>query len=328
MLRDKDPRFKNLEIKTGIMLGAALAGIIVILILIGIEKDVFTKKYRVYFVSPSGAGFNEGMPVKLSGFKIGRVKDMELTDDARVKITMEINSRYGLREGAKAGLSKEGFIGDSYIDVTKGSPAGRPLGEGAMIPYERAGGVEELVESAKPILSEVRDIIHYVNDPEGDMKALLGNMRELTTELRETRLAFDETITKSGALIDNLDKRSAPVLLSAERAMRNLEGASSRIEPVLLRIEGITGKAEAAMEKLPATAAKIDGIAGDIKLLTGTLPDEAPRLKEMLQNADAAINDARTIANGVKKSWPVRLMVPPVKEPSLVPLDSDPGRKD
>lgn len=121
---DKDKRFKNLEIKLGVMVLVAIIGIAVVFVLLGLERDIFTPKYRLRFVTESGSGFVEGMPVKLSGFKIGRVRSTELTEGANVLVTIEINKRYQkwIRADSKVHLAKEGYIGESYIEVTTGHP--------------------------------------------------------------------------------------------------------------------------------------------------------------------------------------------------------------
>lgn len=329
-LKDKDRRFKNLELKVGVMAALAVFAIIFLIAAIGVQKDIFTKKFHLYFVSESGAGFTEGMPVKLSGFKIGRVKDIELTDGARVKVAAEINKKYDrwVRDGSKARLSKEGFIGESFIEITTGKPEGKLLADGDMIPFEKAGGVEELVAEAKPILTEVKEIITYINSPEGDIKQTLGNIKELTSELKETRSTLDAAIRdtgdaakKAGGLIDNINKKTGPVMDSAESAMKNIDSFTGRLEPLMIRIEKIAGSAEAAAERLPSTMEKLDATVQNVKELTSTLADEGPRIREILANSETASRDGQKIVKGVKESWPVRLMVPPVKEPVLIPLD-------
>ncbi|MBI1911322.1 MAG: MCE family protein [Deltaproteobacteria bacterium] len=322
-IKEKDSRFKYLEVKVGIMALIAIIGIIILIVLVGREKDLFTPKYRLHFVSMSGTGFTEGMPVKLSGFKIGRVKSIELTDDAKVKVTTEINKKYErwVREGSKARLSKEGLIGESIIEVTVGNPAGKVFADGELIPFEKTGGIEELVEEAKPVLEEVKEIIHYANSPEGDIKQALGNIKDLTAELKETRKTIEITLKKTNNLIDNVNSKTAPAADSALKIMKNLEGVSERIGPVMTRIEGITVKADTVAEKLPATLDKFEKTVNNIKNITDTFAGETPRMREMLINADDTLRDGKTIMRGVKQSWPVRLMVPQPKDPGLVPLD-------
>lgn len=323
-IKEKDPRFKNLEIKIGVMVLAALAGIIVLMVRIGMEKDLFTSKYRVSFVSPSGSGFVEGMPVKLSGFKIGRVRRIELTEDAKVKVTAEINRKYEkwIREGSKAQMSKEGFIGESYIELTMGKAGARVLADNDTVPFERAGGIEELVEEAKPILKEVKEIIHYVNSPDGDIKLMLGNIKDLTAEMRQTRKEIDTAVRSANRFVLDMNSRTNEALDGANRSIKNIEALSLRLEPVIKKAESIAVNADEAAVRLPRAAQKIERILDDVSAVTGPLSNEAPRIKKILGDAQETVAGAKAVTKGVKESWPVRLMVPEPQAPGLVPLDS------
>ncbi|MBI5641894.1 MAG: MCE family protein [Deltaproteobacteria bacterium] len=323
-IKQNDPRFKNLELKTGIMVAVAVLGIVAVFIMIGLEKDLFTTKYRLHFTSESGSGFVEGMPVKLSGFKVGRVKKIELTEDAKVRTVTELNKKYEkwIRHGSVARLSKEGLIGDPYVEITVGDGTKRTFADGDSIPFEKAGGMEELITEMKPILTEVKDIIHYVNSPDGDIKVMLGNLKDLTSEVKETRKTLDQTLRDASAAVKNADRLVINLNDKSSSAIENVNRAFLRLEPIMVKIENITDKAGAAAEKFPATVEKIDRIADNVKILTDGLVGETPRIREILINADETLRESKTMIKGVKESWPLRLMAPPAKSPELIPFDS------
>jgi len=184
-IEQKDPRFKNLEKKVGIFVFTAFVILAGILFFMGRERGLFIKKYAIFFTVDSGTGFIEGIPVKLLGFKVGKVKSLELTEDAKVKVTLEINKKYQkrIRQGSVARLLKEGFIGDSVVEVSVGPTSGMGIEEEGELPFEKVGGIEELAKEAKPVLKQVRDTISYINDPEGDVRKTLSNIRKLSAGL-------------------------------------------------------------------------------------------------------------------------------------------------
>src|SRR3990172_9412817 len=100
-IEQKDPRFKNLEKKVGIFVFTAFVILAGILFFMGRERGLFIKKYAIFFTVDSGTGFIEGIPVKLLGFKVGKVKSLELTEDAKVKVTLEINKKYQKKKKKK-----------------------------------------------------------------------------------------------------------------------------------------------------------------------------------------------------------------------------------
>lgn len=322
-IQDKDPRFRNLELKVGALVAAAIIGIVAVIIFVGMEKDLFTKKYNIYFVSESGAGFLEGMPVKLSGFKIGRVTDIELGADAKVKITAQLNRKYDrwVRKDSVARLSKEGFIGDSFIEIAVGNPQEMILSDGSEITFEKTGGMEEIVSEARPILVEVKEIIHYINSPEGDLKQALSNVNSLFSELRATRRSLDETISNANALVLDIKGKSGPAFSSVEKITKNIEAVTLRLDPLMIKVDGIVSNAEQTSARLPATLDRVDGILTDVRAVTGPLSRQSGRIGNILIDAESAARDGKTVLKGVKESWPVKLMVPPPQKPGLVPLD-------
>lgn len=315
-LQDKDPRFKNLEWKIGAVVALAIIGIIVVIILIGMEKDLFTKKYSLHFVSDSGSGFVEGMPVKLSGFKIGRIKDIELTEDARVKVTAQLNKKYErwVRSDSVARLNKEGLIGESIIEITVGSSTARLLADGEGISFEKAGGMEELVSQAKPILQEVKEIIHYVNSPQGDLKQAIGNLNGLLLELRQTRRSLDDVVKNANTMALDIHGKTGPVFASVEKVAKEVEKMTGRIDPIMTKVENIASNTE-------KITAKADKVLGNIVEISEPLSKEGPRIRNIIMDAETAAREGTVMLKGVKESWPVRLMVPPPKKPELVPLD-------
>ncbi|MEK7678822.1 MAG: hypothetical protein AAB356_01395, partial [Deltaproteobacteria bacterium] len=252
------------------------------------------------------------------------------TETANVTVTLEINKKYQrwLRDGTKARLSKEGMIGDSFVEVTVGDPKGRVLANGDEMPYEKTQGIEELISEAKPILLEVKDIIHSVNDPKGDIKRTMSNIREFTAGLNDTREKIDTVIEAVGGAVGKVDGMAADVSAkssqateSVNRTLKNVEDMSSRLVPIVERFENVALAAEKGAAGIEPATVKLGKILDDVKLLTGALSAEGPRIRQVLGDVGDSAREGKTVLKGVKESWPVKLMVPLPKKPELVPLD-------
>jgi len=327
-IEDKDSRFRHLEVKMGVMTAVAVAGVIILIVLIGIQKDLFSKKYHIHFIADSGSGFKVGMPVKLSGFKIGRVKDIELSEDAKVKVTAEINKKYErwLRSGSKATSAKDGLLGESFVEITLGPAKERVIADGERIPYAKSGGMEDLMEEVKPILTEVKEIIHFMNSPEGDLKMTLGNLKTFTSELKETRGNVDKmlievgsTVKKTGTFIETLNVKTGAVLTTTNKLVGDID---TRISLMLDKAGAAAGKADEAMSRLPVITEKVDAIANDVKKLTGALAAETPKLQRIMSKAEETLTESSALVKGIKEGWAGNLMMPETKKrPELVPLD-------
>ncbi|HLA51233.1 MAG TPA: MlaD family protein, partial [Thermodesulfobacteriota bacterium] len=190
----KESRFRNLEKKVGVFVSIVIVMLLSIFFFMGKERGMFIKKYHLFFIVDSGMGFIEGMPVKLSGFKIGKVKSMSLTSEARVKVALEINKEYQkwIRQGSVARMKKEGVIGEAVIDVTVAPASAMIIGDGKEIPYEKVLGIDELlIKEVTPVLKEIKETIGYINNPDGDIKRAIANTQKLSEGLLETKAHLD-----------------------------------------------------------------------------------------------------------------------------------------
>lgn len=316
----KDTRFKNLERNVGIFVFFALAMLLVIFFFMGKERGIFIKKYDLFLTVDSGSGFIEGIPVKLLGFKIGNVKTMALTSEAKVKVNLEINKEYQkwIRKGSVARMLKEGFIGDTVVEVTVGSSSGQIIEDKGEIPFEKTGGIEELAKEIKPVLQEVKETISYVNNPEGDIRRSIANIEKLTEGLLATKDDLEEVL-----------KEAKGTLKAATPAMTTLDNVGKKALPVLDKttlvmdkVITITSDAEKALKKLPEILDKVDKVMNDANKLSDVISNKRHGIENMLEDTEDALKDTKEILKGVKDSWPINSMLPPKKELKLIPLDS------
>lgn len=201
---DKDRTLKHLELKVGIMVSIAAVGIILFLVVLGLDKEVFTRKIRVNFIAPTATGFIEGMPVNLSGFKIGWIDDLDLNENGTVRVRAVINAKYRqwLRIGMKARLVKEGFIGDSVVELTPGIEGGVMLDDGDMIIYEKATGIDVLFKEATPVLLEIKQLMARANAPDSDFRSALAGIRSFMEYANDPEGGVKKTIANISEFVE------------------------------------------------------------------------------------------------------------------------------
>jgi phospholipid/cholesterol/gamma-HCH transport system substrate-binding protein len=322
MITDEDPRFRHLKRKVSGFVALALALVCLVVFFIGREHDLFTQKYELCFTVEKGTGFTRGMPVKLSGFRIGRVKSISLNESATVDIVLQIDSRYQkwIHSDSRARLQKEGLVGDMIVDVSVGSATTPLLRHQDRLAFEKTKGLDELAdeiaEKVKPVLVQIRDIIEYVNDPKGDLKQSFRNIHALSAQLEDTRRHADEL----------LGSGTTAVNASAARVDRLLTEADSRLKelaPALAHLE----KSGATLEqRLPPLLEKLDGTVGNLleisRTTVATSSRVMPRIPPMVENAEETLDRGNRLLEGVSGIWPLSSAVPPPATERLVPGDS------
>ena len=225
ILHDEDARFKGLEKKIGFFVIIALLGIVLTVIAVGIQQDVFSPKTRLFIVTDSGQDISEGMAVKLRGFNIGKVEKLELTDDARVKVTLSILRSHmkWVKSDSKARLLKEGVIGANIIEITLGSEKEKPLEHNALIAFERERGLGQVVDQ---LYAEVIPLIE-------DLKRVARRADTLLAGLPATQQKLDTALTSATKNFENLEKVTASDLPAiTKRGRETIEGAKKVVDSV------------------------------------------------------------------------------------------------
>jgi len=221
ILRDDDARFRHLSRKVGVFLSIAAAGIALALVSVAVQQGLFVPKTMVFFLTDSGRDIAEGMAVKLSGFNIGKVRKLALTEQATVKVTLEINDAYmkWVRRDSKARLLKEGVIGDNIIEIAPGSDKSPRLAKDGELAFERERGMGALIDD---LYGEIRPLIH-------DLRSAVRSADVLLSDLPATRARLDTALGSAQRNFENLEKVTGTDLPAAVRGGREVVESSKKV---------------------------------------------------------------------------------------------------
>lgn len=318
---EHDRRFEGLERRTGVFL--AVAGLIVAAVAAAalIKHDVFTQTVQVYFFADSAQGISKGMAVQLSGFRIGTVGEVALEPSAKVKTRLVINSSYTnlIPQDSEARLAKAGLIGASFIEIVPGSRQARPVANNGVLKFDRAGDfsemAEELTAKIAPILDDVKKLTASINEPEGDIRQTIVNVRQATAMIAELSQRVNQ-------LAAGTEKKIDPILA---RVDRTIEQTAVTIGKAGAAIDTLNGTLATLDRKLPDVLLRLDqslknveAVTGDARRLSSSLAEELP---PVVSEGRAMAEDAREIIDGARRTWPIRNLVGAPQEKSL-PLDS------
>lgn len=315
MIHEEDPRFKHLERKIGIFILVAVLGIALAAVLYGMQKDFFTHTYSLRFTVDRGTGFNKGMSVKLSGFRVGRVTSITLNELAMVDITMEIDKKYQhwIRNDSTVKLVKEGLVGDNIIEVSVGAPEKAALAEGENILYVKTKALDELAdeiaEKVKPVLIEVRDIITYINSPDGDLKKTVRNLESLSRNLEGTRQNVDSLLLSSQNDLNRISSKTVQLLDTTDSKLKRLD-----FEPTLLHVNSTLDKLDtkvpAILDKIDTTLTHVSAISNDTRTM---IHASFPKIPGILSQTEDVMMRTDYLLQSLQNSWLLR--------------DNNPGRQ-
>lgn len=165
------------------------------------KKGAFEEKYAFHFYTESAGSFHIGMPVHYSGFEIGQISDIELTENGKVHAIFEIkkSNHKWICEDTMLMLDKP-LIGSPTIDVM--TSLGYPeLAPESIVSIIVRDDINDMITNVEPIINELETIVTSINtitskmaDDKGDLALTVKNMRVFTERLA-TNEALLTTIT-------------------------------------------------------------------------------------------------------------------------------------
>ena len=169
------------EIRVGAMIAIGLIIIFSAFFIIGGKEGIFSKRYKLFARFDNIEGLSVGAPVRLGGWKVGTVDQIQFTDDARgeaIIIMMSIDSKsfIRIREDSRARLGSMGLLGDRTLDISLGSPDKLPISPGDFVVVE--GG--DVIKDVEEIASNAKEITRKINEGEGSMAQIINDPRLYT----------------------------------------------------------------------------------------------------------------------------------------------------
>lgn len=315
LLRDADPRFQYLGWR--VLLFGAMVLLVLLSLALGIafRQGLFVSKTRLHFIAEHGAGFAPGMQVRFSGFRVGVVDKVDLTDDAKVNVEFMVESRYmkWIKSDSTAQMMQEGVMGDYYLEMMGGTPSLPPLKEGGRVNFAPVRTLADMALDLKnevlPVVDSMKATLDYANDPQGDLRQAVANVRQLTAELRETRSRVDRLLEHADGLAD---REVRATLVNASRVLARTDSTLAEVQG---RLPAMLDRAASGVAGVESAARDASAIAASLR---STLDESAPRLPGMVRNADDLLRDSRDTVQGLQQSWPINRMLTPM--PLDVPM--------
>jgi len=314
---------KDKTIRVGLLVSSALVILMVFLFFIGSEQKIFARKNEYEVRLENVTGLAEGNPVRMSGVTIGNIRDIKLPQDPKqkqVEILLMIDRKYGerVRGDSRVRLKKLGLLtGDTYIDVTPGTPRFPALEPGSIIASQKGTDVEALITSGEDLMENLVQISYSLKNILGRVDRGEGLIGELTSQ-SETRQrltdTFLTTLNKTNAALTHMESGRGVMgkLLYddayAERLTASLAGAAESMQALTGNIQtsfqrgdglvpALMNDAEAKtrvydlIENLRTTSANLAAFSGSMQTGQGLVP----RLINDREYGDTALNEFSTL---------------------------------
>jgi ABC-type transporter Mla subunit MlaD len=235
--------FKGAQKATAAFLLIGIFLFIAVLIIVGKGSDLFTIKDYYITSLDDGYGLSSGSPVKYKSITIGKVRDLKLTEDSRIRVTVWFNSEYThlIRQDSVLKVQSS-IIGSAFL-VLVPSPETNTLQllPGSLIfssDTEEGRSILEKEAAKTPVKKEdinamAQKILGNIDKMEPVINGAINNVRSITAETLDILSNINSQDTSIGSLLRDKKGLSAKIdsmMSSLDSTLKNLKKATDRPE--------------------------------------------------------------------------------------------------
>ena len=269
-------------------------------------RGVFESNQRLVLMADDSEGVVVGMDVTFAGFPIGRVRRIELAEDGKARILVDVATKdaHWLRTSSVFTLVR-GLVGSTNIRAYTGLLTDPPLPDGAVrtvLQGDAAGEVPKLIAAAKDLIenlnslagsqgalgqsfSNLQTLTARINGPGGALNVLLGG----DAEAKKIMLTLDRT----NALLARLDG----LAVKADTQVFGARGVMPETRATVVQLNALLGDARASLKKVDAVLVEAQAVGANAREASSDLGTLRGEVEASLRKVDGLVNE-------INRKWP------------------------
>jgi phospholipid/cholesterol/gamma-HCH transport system substrate-binding protein len=267
------------QAKVGFLVLAAIAVAITVIVNLGNVR--IQKGYKFYVMFDDLGDLPARSVAKISGVNVGRVISVDL-HEGRAKVEVWIRQEIKIHKDTKVKILKMGFIGNTYISMTIGTPEYPLIQEGDILEGIGPLSYEEVMDSLVSGLDRVTQVFQSLGGTDElgkDIAKAAENLRKISDGIliaigdsgEKLELAIDNINSVLGALDELLDEEKENIKVSLSK----IRGSSEDLRDIIAGVKegrGFAGKMltdEEFSAKIEKTVDSIYIASEDVKTAAG-----------------------------------------------------------
>ena len=261
-------RTQNIKLGLFVVLSAAvITGLIAAFLGISVAPGT-----RYYVFTDDAEGLDVSVPVKLRGVRIGRVTELELANDGRpgVRVEIQVDRDARIHADSRAYLELAGVSGLKLINIRDGTPKAPRLPPGSEIAVGKTT-LDKLSSQSEILLARAGKVLDSTD-------RLLTNLNRTTEKLNPERV--DQTLKETQKLVTDLGR-------TATELNRIVAESRQPLRRTLLAADQMGQRSDAVLENLNLTSLELRGVVrqndGDLRATMDNLREASRSFKSLSQ---------------------------------------------
>jgi phospholipid/cholesterol/gamma-HCH transport system substrate-binding protein len=257
------------------------------------------KGYRFKAAFPEASLLVVEADVRMAGVNIGKVKKKELGPGGQTTLAeIELDNRFApIRKDTRAILRQKSLLGETYVELTPGSPDAEDLDEGATLPGRNVQETTELDEVFEAFDPETRKHFQEWMHESGivssdeysqDLSDSLGNAApffedgvDLLRPLDEQEVALRQVVRDTGRVFDAITREDGDLrglIVNGEATFSALASRDDALAETFQVFPTFLRETRATVSRLEQFARNTDPLVRDLR---EPAQDLAPTLRDL-----------------------------------------------
>jgi phospholipid/cholesterol/gamma-HCH transport system substrate-binding protein len=304
---------RHLELKAIMLLAFTVSLILAAALFLMRARGYFEPKQQLYLIADNAEGVVAGMDLSFSGFPIGTVKKVSLSDQGQVRIEVDVIKKDAkwLRTSSVFTLVKNIF-GPAQLRAYSGVLTDPPLPDGSERPVLRGDFNEEVgrvIGAAKDVL----DNLNQITAENSELNRSMANLQVFTQKLQSRQGALhaifgnEEDARKLVSAVERANLAMAQIQRLATNGDRFVSNADSRLfgprgladdaQASVRQLNALLTDARGSLQRVDAVLQQAQGAMGNVNKATEDLGSLRTEVEVNLRKIEDLIND-------LNRKWP------------------------
>ncbi|MES2741413.1 MAG: MlaD family protein [Pseudomonadota bacterium] len=306
------PPVRHAELKAALLLVLMFVLVVGTVVYLMYARGAFESTQNLQLVADDSEGVVVGMDVTFSGFPVGRVRRIELSDDGKARVIVDVPRKdaHWLRTTSIFTLER-GLVGGSKLRAFTGIPSDPALPDGASRPLlvgDATAEIPHLLAAAKELLQNlsnltandssldaslrnVKGLTDKLNGPSGAMGLIAGDDKEsqkLLARANTLLVTVDRLALKADRLIGNADQR-----------VFGKGGVMTDTQATIVELNALLADARTSLKKMDAVLVEAQAAGANVKHATADLGPLRSEVESNLRRIEQLVNE-------INRKWPFK----------------------
>ena len=300
------PEVANVDLKAKLLLLFMVLLLSACALFVMYARGAFEATQRLVLMAEDSEGVVVGMDLTFSGFPIGRVQRIELAEDGKARILVDVAAKdaHWLRNSSVFTLVK-GIVGAPAIRAYSGIPTDPPLPDNAVrtaLQGDASAEIPKVISAAKDLMENLSALIQA----DGPVGSVLSHLQTTTARLNGPGGAM--------TVLLGSEAEAKKITLTLERTnqlLARLDGLAVKTDTQVFGAQGVMPQAKTTMVQLNAllldartSLQKVDAVLKDAQAISANAKDASADLGALRGEVDASLRKVQGLMTEINRKWP------------------------